>query len=421
MTEPNTSRRDFLVGSTLAAAATTLSSGGVFAKGNDKLKIGLVGCGGRGTGAAINALQADNNVTLFALADAFKDRLDDSLAGLRKKPNLKDKISVTPETSFVGFDAYKKLIEVCDVVLLCTPPAFRPVHLKAAVDAGKHIFCEKPLAVDATGIRSVIATAQEAKKKGINLVSGFCYRYDYAKRETIKRIHDGAIGDINALQITYNTGKLWDRSIDAPISTMEFQMRNWYYFTWLSGDHIVEQHVHNYDKAAWVLKGELPTFATGTGGRQVRIEPKFGNIYDHFGIIFEFKDGKRMYSFCRQQPGCTSEVSDHILGSKGRAELMSHSIKGETNWTYQGEAKDMYQVEHDELFAAIRSGKTINDGVEAAYSTMMAIMGRMAAYSGKRISWDQAFNSKEDLVPANLVWGNLDVAPIATPGVTKLV
>jgi myo-inositol 2-dehydrogenase/D-chiro-inositol 1-dehydrogenase len=419
MNEASTSRRDFLAGSALTAAA--LSTGGVFAKGDDTIKIGLVGCGGRGTGAAVNALRADKNIQLVAMADAFGDKLEEGLGLINKKADLKGKVAVTPDTRFVGFDGYKRVIELSDVVLLCTPPQFRPLHLKAAVEAGKHIFCEKPVAVDAPGIRSVIATAQEAKKKGISLVSGFCYRYDLAKRETIKRIHDGAIGDISAIQITYNTGPLWDRSIAAPIDSMEFQMRNWYYFNWLSGDHIVEQHVHNFDKASWVLKGELPTFAVGTGGRQLRTDAKFGNIFDHHAVIFEFKDGKRMFSFCRQQPGCTSEVSDHILGTKGRAELMSHTIKADQNWTYQGEAPDMYQQEHDELFAAIRAGKILNDGVEAAYSTMMAIMGRMATYSGKRISWDQAFNSKEDLTPAKYQWGPLAVAPVPVPGTTKVL
>ncbi len=427
----NSSRRDFLTHSGVAltgvsalGAASVMSPSGVFAaenKNSARLKVGLIGCGGRGTGAAINALQADRDTELFALADAFEDRLKGSLAGLKRKGNLANQITVTPETSFVGFDAYKKVIDCCDVVLLCTPPHFRPQHLRAAVEAGKHIFCEKPIAVDAPGVRSVIDSAQLARKKGICLVSGFCYRYDQAKRETIRRIHDGAIGDIVAIQICYNTGSLWYRPAKPEASDMEKQMRNWYYYTWLSGDHIVEQHVHNFDKTAWVLNGEMPIAATGTGGREVRTDKKFGNIFDHHAVAFEYKNGMRLFSYCRQQPGCTSDVSDHILGSKGRAELMSHRIIGPNNWEFQGEAPDMYQVEHNELFKSIRAGKTFNDGESAAFSTMMAIMGRMATYTGKRVTWEQAFHSKEILGPSNYEWGALPEVKIAIPGVTKLI
>ncbi len=423
-----TSRRDFLVTSTTAAvAATTLMTGGVFAAGNDTLKIGLIGCGGRGTGAAKNALLADPNVTLTAMGDAFADRIQESLGAL-KRGKLVNRVTVTPETSFVGFDAYQKVLDSgVDVVLLCTPPHFRPQHLRAAVEAKKHIFCEKPLAVDSTGIRSAIESAQLAKKAGINLMSGFCYRHDYAKRETIKRIHDGEIGDVLGMQVNYNTGPIWYRKVDKPFNSMTYQLRNWYYFTWLSGDHIVEQHVHNMDKISWVLQGQMPVACTGVGGRAARTASIYGNIYDHHAVTFEYANGMRVVSVCRQMDVPYNDVSDHVIGSKGNAELMSHtlSVGGKKKWKYEGEAPDMYQVEHNELFAAIRAGKIINDGESATRSTLMAIMGRMANYTGAKVSWDFALNeSKENLTPPKYDWETEipeALARIAVPGVTKLV
>jgi myo-inositol 2-dehydrogenase/D-chiro-inositol 1-dehydrogenase len=374
MGAPTSSRRDFLASSTTAAvAATSLLTGGVFAAGSDTLKVGLIGCGGRGTGAAKNALLADPNVKLTAMGDAFSDRLQESLTTL-KRGKWADRVVVTPETSFVGFDAYQKVLDSgVDVVLLCTPPHFRPLHLRAAVEAKKHIFCEKPLAVDCVGIRSAIESAQLAKKLGISLMSGFCYRYDYAKRETIKRIHDGAIGDVLGMHINYNTGPIWYKKVEHPFNSMEYQMRNWYYFTWLSGDHIVEQHVHNMDKASWVLHGQMPIACTGVGGRAAR----------------------------------TAE------------------IYGKKIWKFEGEAPDMYQTEHNELFAALRAGKIINDGESAAHSTMMAIMGRMANYTGEKVTWDFVMNkSRESLMPPKYDWGveiPKALSTIAVPGQTKLI
>jgi len=417
-----TSRREFLAATSTAAVAASFA-GGVHAAGGDTLKVGLVGCGGRGTGAAVNALKADPNVKLTAMADAFADRLESSLGQISKGHG--PKVDVPEDRRFSGFDACAKLLQTdVDLVILATPPHFRPEHLKLCLDAKKHVFCEKPIAVDAAGVRSVIQTAKAFEAAKLSLVSGFCYRYDLAKRETVKRIHDGAIGDVVTMQINYNTGPIWHKGRDPKWSEMEYQMRNWYYFTWLSGDHIVEQHVHNFDKAAWVFKGEMPVAAVGVGGRQQRTDPKYGNIYDHHAVTFEYANGARLYSFCRQQPHTFNDVSDHVFGTKGKAELMSHVIKGPAAWEYQGEAPNMYQVEHDELFAAIRAGKILNDGVSAAYSTMMSIMGRMATYSGQRVTWDFAMNeSKESLVPPKYEWADLppELSAIAVPGATKLV
>lgn len=421
---PTTSRRTFLKTSAAAVATSSALLPGAYAAGNDTLRVGLVGCGGRGTGAAKQALRADPNVKLVAMCDAFMDRLEGSLSELKNIKDIAAKIDVAPDRRFDGFDGYQKLLNCgVDVVLLCTPPGFRPLHLRAAIDAGKHVFCEKPVAVDATGVRSVIETAKLAQGKNLGLCSGFCYRYDHGKRETVKRIHGGMIGDVTAMHITYLTGTLWHRGSNPKWSEMEYQMRNWYYYTWLSGDFIVEQHCHNFDKAAWVFKGEYPVACTGVGGRQVRTDPKFGHIYDHFSVAFEYKNGAKLFSTCRQMAGCNGDVNDHVFGTKGSAQLMRHTIglAGGGGWELGDEPyKDMYQVEHDELFASIRAGKPVNDGESAAYSTLMAILGREAAYTGKRLTWKDMLASKQDLAPKKYEWGPHPVSGVPMPGIYQI-
>jgi predicted dehydrogenase len=281
------------------------------------------------------------------------------------------------------------------------------------------VFCEKPVAVDAPGIRSVLASAEEARKKGLVLVAGLCYRYDPPKIELMKRVHDGAIGELRAIQVNYNTGTLWHRGRDSSWSEMEYQMRNWYYFTWLSGDFNVEQHVHSLDKAAWAMRDEPPVQATGLGGRQVRTGDDWGNIYDHFAVVYEYTNGVRLYSYCRQMAGCSHDVSDHLIGTKGRAELMKATIDADQRWQYRGPKPSMYEEEHRALFGAIRSAQPRNDGVHMARSSMIAIMGRMAAYTGQTLTWEQCLNSTEDLSPPKYEWGPLTVAPVAQPGLTK--
>ena len=419
----DTTRRAFLQTSAATAASAALLPG-AFAAGNETLKVGLIGCGDRGTGAARQALNADPNVKLVAMADAFMDRLDESLKNLSGVRELAGKIDVPAERRFDGFDGYKKVLASgVDVVLLTTPPGFRPLHLEAAINAGKHVFCEKPVAVDPTGVRSVIATAKLAKEKNLSLCSGFCYRYDLAKRETVKRIHDGVIGDVAAMHITYLTGPIWYRGNDPKWSPMEVQMRNWYYYTWLSGDFIVEQHCHNFDKAHWVFGDKMPVSATGVGGRQVRRDPKFGHIYDHFAATLEYADGAKLFSCCRQIPQCDGDTNDHVIGTKGSAQLMAHTVTphGGKAWEYGSEkVKNMYQVEHDELFAGIRSGKLINDGESAAYSTLMAIMAREAAYTGKKLTWKQMLASTQNLAPKEYAWGDIPTPPVPMPGTYKM-
>jgi predicted dehydrogenase len=420
------SRRDFLSASAVGLAGATLAglAPPVHAAGSDVLKIGLIGCGGRGTGAAANALRADKNVKLTAMGDMFKDRWQGSLNELKGDGELAKKIDDNVQC-FEGFDAYKKVLGTnIDVVLLTTPPGFRPLHLKAAVAADKHIFCEKPMAVDGPGVRTVIEAVKESKKNKKALVAGFCYRYERAKRETMKRVHEGQIGEIVALHCTYNGGALWHKVRQPGWTDMEWQLRNWPYFTWLSGDHIVEQHCHSLDKMAWAMGNEYPVKALGTGGRQVRTGPEFGHIFDHHAVCFEYKNGVKLFSYCRQQDGTKQDVSDYVMGSNGICEVMKHRITGKKPWRHvpakNGKPDDMYQNEHDDLFASIRAGTPINDGHFMAKSTLLAIMGRMATYTGELITWDRALASKEDLTPPKMdLKAAIKVAPVAMPGVTK--
>ncbi len=420
------SRRDFLRNSAATVAAGTavvqsLRPTAVHAGVNETLKVGVIGCGGRGGGAVKNALNADPNVKLTAMADAFEDRLQHSLKSLRES-EVADKVDVDDEHCFVGFDAYKDLIATdVDVVILTTPPHFRPAHYREAIAHGKHVFCEKPVAVDAPGVRSVMLTNDMAREKRLCVVSGLCWRYDYGVRETIQRILDGGIGDIVAIQENYNTGYLWHEERQPHWSDMEYQMRNWLYYTWLSGDHNVEQHIHSLDKAAWLMGDEPPERATGLGGRQVRTDEKWGNIFDHHAVVYEYANGVRVFSYCRQQAGASKDVEDYVLGTKGQAKVIKNTLRGETNWRYRGPRPSMYDVEHQELFAAIRSGETINNGDYMAKSTMLAILGRMTTYTGQTITWDQALNSEEDLTPPAYEWGSLASPPVAMPGITKFV
>ncbi|MDX1945630.1 MAG: Gfo/Idh/MocA family oxidoreductase [Pirellulaceae bacterium] len=419
------SRRLFLSSSSAAvlggAVVGSLKAPAVHAEGSSAVKVGLIGCGGRGSQAAINAMRADPNNRLTVLADIFPDRLAIARQGLQTQ--LGQQCRVTDDTSFTGFDGYQQVVASdVDVVLLCTPPHFRPLHLKAAIDAGKHVFCEKPVAVDAPGVRSVLKTCAEAKAKKLAVVSGLCWRYDYGVRETIKRIQDGAIGDIVAIQENYLTGTLWHRGRKPEWSEMEYQIRNWLYYTWLSGDHNVEQHIHSLDKALWLMGDKPPLAAVGLGGRQVRTEAEWGNIYDHHAVAYEWENGVRVFAFTRQQAECAMETEDIVLGTKGQARVIKHEItSGGEKWRYRGEKPGMYDVEHAELFASIKAGNPINNGEYMSYSTLLAIMGRMATYTGQRITWEMAMNSQENLSPERYEWGDVKVAPVAMPGKTKFV
>lgn len=425
------SRRSFLKSTSALAAAGLLSGPFVIglkgASPGEIIKVGLIGCGGRGTGAARQALKADKNAVLTAVADVFPEKTQSSIQALKQDKEIGEAVRVTPETTFIGLDAYKKVIELVDVVLLATPPGFRPQHLRAAVEAGKHIFCEKPMATDAPGVRSVMESVEIARKKNLSIVAGFCWRYELGRREFYKRIHDGAIGEIRAIYATYLTGPVKPmppaNTRPAGMGDVEWQLRNWYNFVWLSGDGLVEQACHSIDKIAWAMKDVPPIKAVANGGRQ--IPNNEGNIYDHIDVFYEYENGARAFMAQRQISNCYSDNSDYLMGSDGFGIIKGWSapvIKGKVQWKYDGKKYDMYQQEHDELFAAIRSGKPINDGKWMAQSTLMAIMGRMAAYTGHEVTWEQALNSQEKLVPDNLTWDmKLPIAPMAMPGRTKLI
>jgi predicted dehydrogenase len=399
--------------------------------------VGVIGCGGRGTGAAANVLTSAQGVRLVAMGDVFKDHLDHSLNTLRKLEtgeaggrNLDresfrkygNKIDVPEERQFLGLGAFEKVLASdINYVILATPPGFRPWHLKAAVAAGKNIFTEKPMGVDGPGIRSVVETLEESKTKNIAIGAGTQRHHQTGYVDTINRIHDGAIGDITMARVYWNQGPIWVFPKKDNWSDMEWQLRNWYYFTWLCGDHIVEQHVHNLDVANWAI-GAHPIRAVGLGGRQVRTGPEYGHIFDHFAIDYEYSNGTRVASYCRQIPGCQNNISEAFHGTKGFCQADKFMITGEKSWVYAGKKSDPYVQEHTDLIAAIRAGKPYNELQAVAESTLTAIMGRMAAYTGQAVTWEQALNSNESLMPPRLEWdAPLAVAPVAKPGETKLV
>ena len=429
------SRREFVKSS--AAAVVPLVAGGlmttkaVHAAQPSTLKVGLIGCGGRGTGAAMQALTADDGAVLTALADVFPERIDNALSGLTKHFGERGthKLDVPAERRFVGFDAYQGLIDSgVDVVLLATPPAFRPSHFKACVEAGKHAFVEKPMAVDGPGIRTMYDSVEAARKKNVSVVSGFCWRYADAEREIFRRVHEGAIGDIITVHTTYHASTLAQRPRKPEWSDMEWQLRNWWHFTWLSGDHLVEQACHSVDRLAWAMNDKLPTRCVALGGRAARKGAESGHVFDHFTVIYEYDDGRRAFHTCRQIDNTPGDNTDYIYGTSGSAIVSgwipARQIKDKANqvvWNYDGPSKDMYQNEHDALFASIRSGKPINDGTQMCNSTLMALMGRMAAYTGQTITWEQAMNSQENLLPEKLELAALPATTVAIPGQTKFI
>ncbi len=432
----STSRRDFLKKSTTAVATAALAgplsvARSAHAAGSDVIKLALIGCGGRGGGAASQALsnKATSNVKLVAMADAFKDRVDGCLKRLEAR--YKDRVDVPADRQFHGLDCHEKAI-ACDVdmVLLCTPPGFRPMHFEAAVKAGKQVFMEKPLATDGPGVRRIIAANEEAKKKGLLVAVGHHLRHEVKHLEVIKRIHDGAIGQLKYLRAYFNTGAIWVRPRQTDQTEMQFQVRNWYHFTWICGDHIVEQHVHDIDVCNWIHGGH-PVEANGMGGREVCKAKDQGEIFDHHAVEFTYEDGVKMFSFCRQIPGCWGSFSEHAHGTKGHASIQGHGsatlfVDGQDPKTWQ-RGPDGHQLEHDHLFAALLAGKPYNECDATVNSTMTAILGRMATYSGKVVTWDQAINSDLDLQPKSYAWdAEPPVQPnadgyyaCALPGVTK--
>jgi predicted dehydrogenase len=418
-------RRDFLKTSTVAgtaalAANLTLLSN-VHADGEDVIRVGLVGCGGRGSGAAGQCLHGGPNVKLVSMGDAFRDRLQGTLNRLRGDEGLRDKIDVPESRQHVGLDAYQRVIQDSDLVILATPPGFRPTHIRAVVNARKHLFTEKPVAVDAPGVRMVLEAFETANRHRLSVVAGTQRHYQTGYLESMRRIHGGDIGVITSARCYWNQGSLWHAARGENMSDLEWQLRNWLYFTWLSGDHICEQHIHNLDVMNWALQTH-PTRAVGMGGRQVRTGPEFGHIFDHFAIDYEYPNGVHVLSMCRQINGCENNISEAVTGTRGTWTSHNYTITGEHAWRFPGrQDNDPYQAEHVALIQSIRSGRPINDLKNVAESTLTAIMGRMSAYTGRAVSWEQALSSRENLLPENLAWDTrLPVPPVAVPGTTPL-
>lgn len=417
---PSVTRRHFLktataTGATVAAAAA-VGVDRVFAAGSDVLRVGLIGCGARGVGAAMNCVLSSPGVEIVALGDVFADRVEEARKRLLDDTQEKEwscsvpwrhskSVKVTPDTCFSGFDAYKKVIASgVDMVILAGPPHFRPEHLRAAIEAGKHVFMEKPVAVDPVGIRSVIASSETARQKRLGIVAGTQRRHQNSYTELMKRIRDGAIGEILAGEAYWNGGCVRHYGFYHPRqpgwSDMEYMMRNWYFFVWLSGDHIVEQHVHNLDVVNWAI-GSPPVEALAVGGRQWRVEPQFGNIYDHFAVRYRYRNGAVVVSMARQIDNTQPLVGESVIGTKGRAS--AGRIDGQNSWKWEGPNPNPYEQEHADLIASIRNGNPLNEGRQVAEATLTAIMGRMSAYSGQAVSWDFAMNESQlDLTPPEI-------------------
>lgn len=435
-----TTRRDFLKTTSIAAAAGSSLLAGIsaraYADGDDTIKIGLVGCGGRGSGATAQALSTAGKTKLVAMGDAFRDQIDNSLrniqAAVSGRPDAE--VDVEEARKFVGFDAYKQVIDAgVDMVILATPPGFRPIHFAYAVEQGKHVFLEKPVAVDAPGVRQVLELARKAKEKNLKVGVGLQRHHAQSYIETVKRIHDGEFGDVRALRVYWNGGGVWEPRVERKNckSEMEYQMRNWYYYNWLCGDHICEQHIHNLDVGNWVMKG-YPVSAVGMGGREVRKDPKYGEIYDHHACEFTYADGTVMVSQCRHIKNCWDSVSEHVHTTKGIINPESgpeRLFDGSKPERYRGAKTNPFQVEHDDLFAAIREGKEYNEAENGAMSSMTSILGRMCTYSGKEIKMADALERGFSVMPKEFgfdatpptVPGPDGAYPIPVPGVTKVM
>ncbi|MGE0143740.1 MAG: Gfo/Idh/MocA family protein [Planctomycetota bacterium] len=424
---PATSRRSFLAATATAAAASAAErtplhglTGRPSSYDDREIRVGLVGCGGRGTGAARQALSTAGRVKLVAMGDVFGDRLENAWKSLaHPQSGVGDKVDVAAERRFAGFDCFRGVIDAeVDVVILATPPHFRPEHFEYAVNAGRHVFMEKPVAVDGFGVKRVLAAAEIADQKKLCVGVGLQRHHQNGYVETMKRVHSGAIGDVVAARCYWNQGFLWHKDREPNWSDMEWQLRNWLYFTWLSGDHIVEQHIHNIDVINWAKRGH-PVRAFGMGGRQVRTDARFGHIFDHHAVHYEYADGSFLFSQCRQIDGCANQVSEHLIGTLGRADLNTGgwSIKtADGTWQFpRREGNDPYQTEHDDMFAAIRAGTPYNEARFGAESTLTAILGRIATYTGKLITWEEALES-ERLGPTEYAMSGVPLPPVPMPG-----
>ncbi len=425
-TDTMTRRRFLETGAKVTALAGFSVGGRAYGAGSDRIRVGVVGCGGRGTGAARDALVAGENIELVAMGDIFKAKVENSLARLKKiernEPAMKGGIKVKPDKCFAGLDAYKKVIDSgIDYVLLCTPPGFRPDHIEYAVKKGVHIFAEKPCATDSPGVRRILALESEMKRKGIALLSGFNSRHVFHYADMVKAIHDGQLGDVNALYAYFNTGNIWYREREEGMTLPEYRFHNWFHVDWLCGDHIVEQHVHNLDFCNWIMQGH-PVRAYGMGGRQYHVD-RGGNIYDHFTVEFEYANGTRLTSMCRQIQGTDTKIGEEIVGTKGRGTIVSRKtqITGENARVFKEypNQHESHRQEHIDFVAALRRGELPNDTRFLCESTLTAIMGRESTYTGKNVTWDEILNSKLQLTPKNIAAWDGEIRPVPRPGMVR--
>jgi predicted dehydrogenase len=425
------SRRGFLKDSTYAIATSLTSmpviTRGAHVAGSDSIRVGLIGCGGRGSGAAVQAMTADPGVRLVAMADLFEDRLEHSLAAITKQNARQAKVS--KRHRFVGFDAYKHVIESgVDVVLIANASRFHATHFEACVEAGLHTFVEKPAAIDPPDVRRILAATEKAERKGLSVVSGQMYRYDPAIRDAVGQVHDGLIGDVISIQVTTHRNNFRLRRRKPGMSEIEYQLYNWTHFSWLSGDFCTASLVHHTDLAAWVMNEQQPATAFGMGGRAALYDESHGDCFDHDAIIYEYTDGRKLFAFLIVQPNCYIEVSDIIMGSKGTIDLQEESRKHQKRLRREGRVVNPYQVEQNELFASVRSGQPINNGRYMAESAMTGIMGQMATYTGKKVARDDAVLAGNIFGPSECDFttvpptapGPDGTYPVRVPGATQL-
>lgn len=427
-----TTRRDFLKASTVAASAAVSGaldiSRRVFAAGSDIIRVGIIGCGGRNAGAAEQALTADPGTRLIAMCDIFVERVKAKRKVLKEQK--KEQVIVDDDHCFVGFDGYKQVIESSDVVLIANAAKFHPLHTMTAIKAGKHVFVEKPHGIDPAGVKLMQRAAELAKQKGLCLVSGLQSRYHTGYAETIQRIYDGAIGDVVAIEENFLRGPYRVIPRKEGLSELEWQCSTQYHFRWLSGDDVPQSLVHNLDRSSWVLHNKVPVKCHGLAGRSSMTEPIYGNVFDHHSVIYELDNGVRIYAFCRTTTGCYNDSSSIVLGSRGKADIMRCRISGETTWRWKGRCNP-YQIEHDVLFKAIRSGKPVNNGDYMTRSTMVTVMGQISCYTGKEVTWEQINQSDfyypprpedcHDGMEPPVKPGAHGSYPVPKPGFTKMI
>ncbi len=427
----DTTRRDFLVASAVAggalAAELSIAANAHAQQNNDVIRVGLIGCGGRGSGAIEQCLRADDNVRLVAVSDTFRDRADSCLTRLRNNAAVRAKVDANVGIH-IGLEAYQNVIDASDLVLLATPPGFRPTHIRAVIAARKHLFTEKPVAVDGPGVRTVLAAHDDANRHNLTVVAGTQRRYQTGYLEAMRRVHDGAIGTITSGRCYWNQGSLWHRERTDGMTDVEWHIRNWLYFAWLSGDHIVEQHVHNLDVINWATRAH-PEKCVALGGREVRRAANFGHIFDHFAVDYTYPNDVHVLSMCRQITGCQNNISEAVAGTRGTLNTAAgphlYRITGDNAWTFpRADDNEPYQAEHVALFESIRGRNRrarINDLRAVAESTLTAIMGRMSAYTGQEVTWAQALSSQQTLVPDRLTWDTrIPMPAVSVPGVTQL-